>query len=242
MNIALIFAGGTGKRMHSKTKPKQFLELHGKAIIIHTIENFEKHKDIDKIVVVCIEVWVPYLNQLIEKNHICKVCDVIPGGRTGQESIYNGLKFISSNISVNPKEDIVLIHDGVRPLITDKLICENIQCVQKYGNCITTSPAYETIIEIRPENEIKTILDRSQCAYAKAPQSFRLQEILGVHEKAMRDGNNNIIDSATMMKLYGYRLYTVSCGAENIKITTPSDFYIFRAICEARENSQIWGV
>lgn len=242
MNIALIFAGGTGTRMHSKTKPKQFLELHGKAIIIHTVDNFERHAEIDGIVIVCISEWIPYLKQLLKNAHITKVKGVVSGGDTGQKSIYNGLKYIYDNISISPKEDIVMIHDGVRPIITDTLISENIQCVKENGNCITTAPAFETIILKKNDQEIGTILDRNQCAYAKAPQSFRLSDILDVHEKAMKEGKHDFIDSAILMKSYGYILHTVTCGTENIKITSPSDFYIFRAICEAKENSQIWGI
>lgn len=241
MNFALIFAGGTGTRMHTKTKPKQFLELNGKPIIIHTIEHFENHPEIDRIVVVCVKEWISYLNELIKKFHIRKVSSVIPGGRTGQESIFLGLSYIEEHLSRNSEEDLVLVHDGVRPLIDGELISRNIDCAKKCGNAITISPIVETVIKVNSENEIIETIDRERCRNAKAPQTFHLKEIMECHKKA-RSAGRAFIDCATMMASYGYRLYTVPCGSENIKITTPADFYIFRAICEAKENSQIWGI
>ena len=122
-NIALIFAGGTGQRMGVKDVPKQFLEVDGKPIIIYTIEFFEHHKEIDEIYVVCIETWIDYLKYKLEKYGIKKVKSVIPGGKTGQDSIYLGLK--EAEKYCNP-DDIVLVHDGVRPFITEDLISNNL--------------------------------------------------------------------------------------------------------------------
>lgn len=241
MNFALIFAGGTGTRMHTKTKPKQFLELNGKPIIIHTIEHFETHPEIDKIVVVCVKEWICYLNELLEKFRIKKVSKVIPGGQTGQESIFLGLSYIAEHLSKDETEDLVLVHDGVRPLIDGELISQNIACARKFGNAITISPVIETVIKVNHENEITETIDRNRCRNAKAPQTFYIHEILECHKKARCD-RKSFIDCATMMAAYGHKLYTVPCGTENIKITTPADFYIFRAICEAKENSQIWGI
>lgn len=241
MNFALIFAGGTGTRMHTKTKPKQFLELNGKPIIIHTIEHFENHPEIDGIVVVCVKDWIEYLNSFLDKFHIRKVKKVIPGGQSGQESIFLGLSCIEEQLSQDKERDLVLVHDGVRPLIDSELISRNIACAQKFGNAITIAPMIETVIKINSENEISETIDRDRCRNAKAPQTFHLKEILDYQRKARCEGRS-FIDCATMMAAYGHRLYTVPCGTENIKITTPADFYIFRAICEARENSQIWGI
>lgn len=118
MNIAVVFAGGVGKRMHTKDIPKQFLKLHNKPIIIHTLELFENHPEIDAIVVSCVSDWVGYLNDLVNKYNLKKVRKIVPGGKTGQESIYNGLK--AAEEVGNRDKDIVLIHDGVRPLINKK--------------------------------------------------------------------------------------------------------------------------
>jgi 2-C-methyl-D-erythritol 4-phosphate cytidylyltransferase len=239
MNVALIFAGGFGERMHSAAKPKQFLQLHGKEIIIHTIEAFDKHFDIDGIVVVCIEPWINFLNELIKKFNIQKVKGIIAGGKTGQESIYHGLGLIKK---LYPDDTVVLINDGVRPLVDHELISKCIELVKIKGSAITVTPAIETIISLDSEDKIESITDRSKCHNAKAPQCFFLKDIFKCHQMAIDDGFNNIIDSATLMHHYGYTLYTVLGKFENIKITTPSDFYIFRALFEARENSQIFGI
>ena len=241
MNTALIFAGGAGARMNTRTKPKQFLELNGKPIIIHTIDNFEYHPLIDAIVVVCLESWIPYMRELLVRYHMEKVKWVVPGGETGQQSIRNGLDALWSDETV-PDDALVLIHDGVRPLINEDIISRNIACAEEYGNAITVTPAIETIINVTPADEVADILDRSKCRMARAPQTFRLSEIVNAHRQAIADGNCNMIDSAMLMSHYGTPLHIVEGPVENIKITTPSDFYIFRAIYEARENSQIWGI
>ena len=239
MNVAIIFAGGTGQRMNTSTKPKQFLELHGKPILVYTMEHYQRHEMIDGIVLVCVAGWLDYAAQLIETYHLTKVKAVVPGGATGQKSIYNGLKKAGE---LFPKDAIVLIHDGVRPLIDAETITNVIACVQEHGSAITVSPAIETITVKNGDNKVGEIIDRSQCMMAKAPQCFYLGEILKVHRKAAEENRVDFIDSASMMRAYGHELYTVIGPSENIKITTPMDYYIFRAIADAREDSQIFGL
>ncbi len=238
MNIALIFAGGTGQRMNTRTKPKQFLELHGKPILVYTLEQFQKHDEIDAIILVMLESWIDYSRTLIEQYHLTKVTAVVPGGSTGQESIYNGVKTASE---LFPMESIILIHDGVRPLVDGETISRNIACVKQNGSAITVSPAIETTVVKNEQGMVGDIIERSRCQLAKAPQSFLLHDLWNAHCKAIDDGNLNFIDSACLMRHYGYPLYTIEGSPENIKITTPSDFYIFRALEDARENSQIFG-
>jgi 2-C-methyl-D-erythritol 4-phosphate cytidylyltransferase len=239
MNIVLLFAGGSGIRMNTSSKPKQFLQLYGKEIIIHTVEIFEKHPAIDTIVVVCIESWISFFRDLLEKYNIDKVKWVVPGGVNGQESIYNGLSSIQPHV---PDDSIVLIHDGVRPLITQELISQCIQSVVSYGSAITITPEIETVVSLDDEGKVVSIMDRSKCFHAKAPQCFRFSDIWQAHKKAKQDGLTDMIDSASLMRHYGYSLHTEQGAYDNIKITTPSDFYIFRALYEARENSQIFGL
>lgn len=241
VNIGLIFAGGVGQRMNTRTKPKQFLLLNGKEIIIHTIEHFEAHPQIDGIVVVCLQHWLAYLQALLTKYAIKKVRWLVPGGQTGQQSIRNGLRALAADPTV-PRDALVLIHDGVRPLINEALITDNIACAEQYGNAITVTPAIETLIQVTAEDEVADILDRNVCRMARAPQTFRLADLLQAHERAEAEGKAEIIDSAMLMAHYGAKLHVVEGPVENIKITTPLDFYIFRAIYEARENSQIWGL
>lgn len=239
MTNALVFAGGSGTRMNSKSKPKQFLQFYGKELIIHTLENFQNHSGIDGIAVACIEEWIPYLKKLIEKYGIDKVKAIVSGGTTGQESIFNGLKAIKS--FDKDEKSIVLIHDGVRPFINEDVITSCIKSVKENGSAITVVPATETIITSE-NGKISTITDRSKCCLARAPQCFYLDDIIDVHYKAINDGNLNMIDSASLMKFYGHELYTVQGNVDNIKITTPADFYTFKALYEVRENQQIFGL
>lgn len=240
MNISLIFAGGVGSRMHSKERPKQFLEMYNKPIIIHTLEHFENHPLIDAIVVVCIESWIPYLNDLLYKYRIEKVKKVVPGGKTGQLSIFNGLT-AAKDIS-GDERSIVLIHDGVRPLITEKLITDNIHSVENFGSAITTAKVKETILVVNEsDSSIDYVPSRNNSRVAKAPQSFWLDDILSAHKRALLNGENEWIDSCTMMQKYGFKMHLIDGPSQNIKITTPEDFYTMRAILEAKENEQIYG-
>lgn len=238
-NIGVIFAGGIGKRMNTKALPKQFLKLHGKEIIIYTLEHFESHPQIDGIVIACVEEWIPFLMKLIKKYDFQKIGKVVPGGKNGQESIYHGL---CAAKDVYGEDCIVLIHDGVRPLIETQTITDNISCVEANGSAITTVPATETIVQMGNENQIENIIDRKSCVLARAPQSFKLKDILNAHEKSQAEGNKEFIDSASLMKYYGYTLSCVEGPVENIKITTPMDFYTFRALYEVKESSQLFGI
>lgn len=239
MNIAVIFAGGIGKRMNSKALPKQFLRLYGKEIIIYTLEHFEQHPQIDKIVVACVEEWIPFLTGLIEKYGLKKVVRIVPGGETGQDSIYCGL-CAAKEIAGDGKH-VVLIHDGVRPLIEKQTITDCIRSVMDNGSAVTVAPAIETIIRVNEKEQISDVIDRSNCLLARAPQCFFLSEILEAHTRAREKGKHDFIDSASLMKYYGHSLSVVPGPVENIKITTPMDFYTFRALFEARENSQLFG-
>ena len=239
MNVAVIFAGGTGQRMNTKTKPTQFLELHGKPILIYTLSLFQQASSIDSIIVVMLENWISYSNELIDQYRITKVKAVIPGGETGQESIFNG---IAKAHELFPEDSVVLIHDGVRPLVDIETIENCIKCTNEKGNAITVSPATETVALLADDGGVGKILPRCDCQMAKAPQCFVLGEIYENHLKAQAEGKNDFIDSASLMQYYGNTVHTVEGPSENIKITTPGDFYIFRAIVDARENSQIFGL
>lgn len=238
MNIAVIFAGGIGQRMKTTSRPKQFLEMHKKPIIIYTLEIFENHPEIDAIVVACVEEWIPYLQDLLYKFRINKVRKIVPGGATGQMSIFNGL--VAAKEVAGEEKSIVLIHDGVRPLINAQVITNNIAGVRKNGSAITSCRAKETIMVVKNDGNIDYIADRAQSRVAKAPQSFWLDEILKAHYKAQTESITDAIDSCTLMKMYGYSLCWIDGPEDNIKITTPEDFYTMRALLDAQENAQIY--
>jgi 2-C-methyl-D-erythritol 4-phosphate cytidylyltransferase len=243
MNIAVLFAGGVGSRMQSKSLPKQFLNIHGVPIIVRTVELFQTHKDIDAIVVSCHPDWLEYCSNLLASYDCTKVKAIVSGGATGQLSIYNGLCAARDIADSNGDDrNVVLIHDGVRPLINAKTISDNILSVREHGSAVTSVPVTETIVTADTDGQIREIHPREQLRIARAPQSFYLDEILGAHEKALADGRKNFIDSATMMRHYGHKLYLVDGPVENIKVTTPSDFFSLQAILNARENEQIYGV
>ena len=237
MNIAVIFAGGVGRRMNSKDRPKQFLLVHGKPIIVHTIELFEYHEQIDEIIVVCVKDWIPYMEEMKYRYRLDKIGKIVPGGETGQLSIYNGLCAAEELYGANG--NIALIHDGVRPLINAKTITDNIESVKENGSAITCKLATETVILVDKDSKVCEVPSREASRMAQAPQSFWLNDILEVHRRALADGQRNMIDSCTMMRTYGKELSVVIGPTENIKITTPDDFYTFRALYDARENAQL---
>lgn len=240
MNIGIIFAGGVGSRMHSKDLPKQFLRIYDKPIIIHTIQHFEKNPLIDAVVVVCVADWIDYFKNLVAQFHLQKIKKIVPGGESGQLSIYNGL--VAAKEIAQDEESIVLIHDGVRPLINSELLTKNIECVKKHGNSITSGIVKETIVEIDDEGGIKMVPDRSHSRVAKAPQCFWLHDILSAHNRALEEGRKDFIDSCTLMQHYGFKLHMTDGPYENIKITTPDDFYTMRAILQVKEDAQIYGL
>lgn len=237
MIYALIFAGGVGKRMLTNGLPKQFLEIHGKPILAYTIEHFQNHDAVDKIVLVSVASHITLAREIVEKYGFSKVIDIVPGGKTGQESIFHGLERIAMESS---DEDIVLIHDGVRPLIDASLISDNIEGALQFGNAVSAIRAYETCCLAESNGCITEMLDRSKCVTVRAPQTFYVKDIWAAHCRAREEGYTEAVDSASLINRYGGALYCVDCSVMNIKITTPADFYIFKTIIDAQENKTIF--
>lgn len=233
MNYALIFAGGTGSRMNSKSLPKQFLRVYGKPVIVHTLEKFEQCDAIDAIVIVILKGWEPHLENLVKQYHIKKVIRIVAGGDSGQESIYNGLKEMGNGI--------VVIHDGVRPFISDKIIVQNIEMAKRQQVAITCTAAKETFAYVE-NNLIKYAIKRENSFIAKAPQTFNLDLIKSAHNKAIAENNFSFIDSCMLVKHYYPDLDfpIVECGSENIKITTQEDFYLAKAMFSIEEDEQLY--
>lgn len=224
--------------MNAHAKPKQFLELHGKPIILYTLEHFEMHPEIDKIIVVCIENWINDLCSKFRQYEFKKVIEVIPGGREGYDSIYNGLHALEC---VCKPDDIVLIHDGVRPLINAELISASIAKVKEHGTAITVEAVTESVVRLNGNDQIAEIPPREKMYTAKAPQSFRYGLIWDLYQRAHNAGIGTI-DSAHLCSIYGVELHTIKSSPNNVKITSPTDYFIFRALYEAMENEQIFGI
>ncbi len=233
--IALIFAGGVGKRMGLKT-PKQFLPVCGKEIIVHTLELFENNKEIDEIYIGCVEEGIDILNLLIKKYNLKKVKKVIKGGHTGQETIFKLVNLVH-DIYDNA---IVLVHDGVRPLVSDDTINMVIETTIKYGSAITVSPMHETPLIIK-DGIIDKVLDRNVVYTAKAPQAFYLKDLYNAHIKERKENitYDGIVDSCSLMKKNGFEPHIVIGDNDNIKVTTKNDYYSLIGYLNARDYNRI---
>lgn len=238
MNTVVIFAGGVGSRMKTQGIPKQFLKINGMPIIIHTLKAFEDTEEIDAIVVSCLETHINELKGYVNEYGLKKVQKIVPGGRTSQESIINGL--IEAKKASTGENDIVLIHDGVRPIIDEDLIKRNIEAVQQYGSSISCAQQKETTILSENGEEIMQITDRAKTWVARAPQAFFLDDILEAQRNAVKSGDINCVDSCTVMKKYGKikNPHITRCDTDNIKITTPDDYYIAESLINARKWSK----
>lgn len=239
-NIAIIFAGGSGARMGAGL-PKQFLEVNGMPIIIHTLEYFEEHCQIDEIYIACKEEYIRKLKRMLNKYWIKKVKKIVPGGTSGQDSIFHALCAAAES---NDGDAIVLIHDGVRPCITAGLIDDVIACVRENGSAITCTPMIETPVLSKGGTYVGEVLNRNDVYTAQAPQAFYLGDILRAHQ-TIRETNpdyEGIIDSCTLMKSLGHEVSIVSGPRGNIKVTTPEDLYIFRAMIQYQENRDAFGL
>jgi 2-C-methyl-D-erythritol 4-phosphate cytidylyltransferase len=240
LSVAVIFGGGVGIRMNNRGRPKQFLELHQKPIIVHTLEQFEMHPEIDAIAIACVEPWIDHLKRLLRRYDISKARWIVSGGPTGQLSIYNALTAVEEGL---PGQDpVVLIHDAVRPVISSATISANIESVRTKGSAVTVAEARETILIEAEDGWIVDVTERSATRVAKAPQSFRLSEILDAHRQALAEGMDDAIDSTSLMLRRGKRVSAVRGTHDNIKITTPEDFYVFRALADLAESAEILGL
>lgn len=242
MNIAIIFAGGIGQRLNNgeNSTPKQFLKINDKPIIIRTLELFQTHKDVDKIYISIHPDYYKYMQDLVKYYYITKTVGIVNGGKTGQESIYNALKLAQKE---NPQDSIVLIHDGVRPNITEEVITKNIECTKKNGNAITCTSCFETILisenGINPEH----VPYRKDTYAAQAPQTFHLGEVIEAHEITRKTNPNytDIVDTCTLYKTLDKKTFMVKGNRGNIKITTIEDLYILRALIRYKEDLEAFG-
>lgn len=232
MNIAIIFAGGSGMRMGADI-PKQFLEIAGRPILAHTLKIFQMHNEIDKIYLVCNPSFCAQTEKIVREDDISKVCEIVDGGVSAQDSIYNGLKAAAAE---EPSDAIVLIHDGVRPYITQNVISSNIAGVKERGNAITFTPCFETLVLSEDGRSVSDIPPRRMSYSAQAPQSFRLGDILAAHEKirATPEGYTDLVDQATICWKLGIPINLVPGNRGNLKITTPEDIIMLEALLEKR--------
>lgn len=227
MNVAIILAGGRGTRMGVVDQPKQFLDVYGKPVIIHTMEMFDNHLEIDKIAVVCLDEWHDDLRRWLRKYDINKVKWIVSAGTTRQESSYNGLKAIQSDVS---SDDIVVIHDSARPLVSSKVISENINAAIKYRAVDTVIPASDTIVKSTNDLTIAEIPVRKELYIGQTPQSFMYSEIFNAHLNAQTSELIDSTDDCRLILNQGGSVYLVEGEKLNFKITTMEDLLLLKAI------------
>ena len=228
MNIALLIAGGSGNRM-GQDIPKQFLHVDGCPIIIHTMQCFQRHPDVDAISVVCLKGWDTVLQAYANQFNITKLKWIFPGGASGMESIHNGIYGLKEQGCDD--QDLVLIHDSVRPLLSQDIISSNIAICQAYGYAITGIQCREAILESEDGFVSSTSIPRDTLIRTQTPQTFRLGNILEVHEEAKRKGIVDSVASCTLVAEVGGREMHIVPGSEkNIKVTTVEDIEILKAL------------
>jgi 2-C-methyl-D-erythritol 4-phosphate cytidylyltransferase len=242
MNYGLILAGGTGQRMRTSGMPKQFLNVYGKPIIIYTIEKFDTCNDVDGIVVVCNPHYIDYMRKLIAKYPFSKEISVIPGGKDRQGSVKNGIDYIfASGADV---DDLVIIHDGVRPLVDQTIISENVKTAARYGCAMTVKPVIESVVITDSDSvEFNNFEKRDDTYSLTAPQTFRLSLLVEIYKKLENiESPIPLLDAALAYTYLGNKIPLVKEFNHNIKITTPEDFYILKAILELQENKNVFGL
>ncbi|MCI8743960.1 MAG: 2-C-methyl-D-erythritol 4-phosphate cytidylyltransferase [Lachnospiraceae bacterium] len=242
MNYGLILAGGVGQRMRTTGMPKQFLEVFGKPIIVYTLEKFEKCNQIDQSIIVCNASWTEYMNDLVQRFHVSKVFDIVPGGSSRQKSVMQGVEGIKRN--GGKAEDIIVIHDGVRPLVQTATISENVRIAKKYGNAMTVKPVIESVCITSSEDVTFEDFKKRDDTYSlTSPQTFKLGILSEIYEKT--EGVMEpipILDAAIGYTFLGNKIHVVKENNNNIKITTPEDYYIMKAMLELEENKYIFGL
>lgn len=223
---AMIFAGGTGTRMKTSDIPKQFIEVDGKPIIIRTLENFSTHPEVDGIVISCLEAWIDELWKLIEKWKITKIVDIVKGGSTGHESIHNGLVRVEQFAK---PEDIVLICDGVRPVMSEELISNCIKLAREYETAVPVTPSIDSVLWSDDGEHCSKALPRGSMYITQAPQGYTMRKIMGAHLEAERRGIVSPTSSSELLIELGQEIHIYLGERDNIKVTTPEDLLTLRS-------------
>ena len=238
--VAVIFAGGTGSRMRSAQQPKQFLPVEGKPVLVHTLEHFQQHPEVDAVYLSCIESHVGDAWSLVRRWGLEKVRRIVPGGSSAQESIYNALR---GAVDDHPDDTVVLVHDGVRPLINQDLISRNIQTAREHGTAITAIPCFETIARsVDAAATIHSVTHRAEMHVLQAPQTFTLGPLHRANRRSHEEGLlGTFVDQAQLMRHYGEQLHMVLGFRGNVKLTTDLDLLQFRLLAASGQLERVIG-
>lgn len=234
MNVALLTAAGSGTRM-GQDIPKQFIHVENKPIIIHTLEAFQNHPSIDAIIVVTLPSWTEVVKAYANQFNISKLKWVVAGGATGQESIYNGLVKLGEELS---EDDVVLVHDGNRCLVSSEIISNSLATFKKFGSAVAAIPCVEAVFRSDDDGQSSTdSIPREQLFRTQTPHTYTLGKLLWAHNEALKLGITNTAASCTLMQKLGERVYFSRGSEENIKITTTEDLKIFKALLNTNNDS-----
>ena len=236
MNIALIIAGGVGSRM-GQSIPKQFLNIYDKPVIIYTLEAFQRHPNVDAIEVVCLDGWHEILRAYAKQYGITKLSWIVSGGSTGQESIRNGVYNLEGKCA---DDDIVIIHDGIRPLVEESVLSDVIAKCRQYGNAVTAMPYNEQIFLVDDDISTTRYIPRETIRRVSTPQAYCFGKLDWAYHEAF-EKEIGIYGSAytnTMMVELGERLYFAAGSDKNIKLTTKDDMELFKAYLDAKRERQ----
>ena len=222
--------------------PKQFLEVIGKPIIIYTLQKFEYCEDIDEVIIVCHSSWKEYMELMVQRYALKKIKAVISGGKDRQDSVLNGIKYIQSKGALS--DDIIVIHDGVRPLIQESILSENVRVAKKYGSAMTVRPVIESVVITgNDEAEFGDFKKRDDTYSLTAPQSFQLNVLTKAYNDiGGKDTPMPLLDSALVFTYLGNNIHIIKENNNNLKVTTPEDYYILKAMLKLEENRYVFGI
>lgn len=226
MNIGLIIAGGSGQRMHQDI-PKQFLNVNDKPVIIYTLEAFQRHPNIDGIVVVCIDGWHEILSAYCKQFGITKLESIVSGGKNGQDSIRNGVYDIATRHS---DDDIILVHDAIRPMVSEEIISDCIRVAREKGNAISVVPCTAAMLKTEDGESSTGMIPRDNLKTTQTPQAASVGKLVWAHKEALRRGITASVATCTMFIELGEKLYFSLGSEKNVKLTTPDDVEIFKAL------------
>ena len=235
MNIAIIIAGGSGARM-GQDIPKQFINVYDKPVLIYTLEGFQKHPQIDAIEVVCLDGWHDVVWAYAKQFNISKLKWIVSGGKTGQESIRNGVHNLEGKAS---PDDIIIIHDGIRPLVDASVLTDVIIKAQQYGNAVTSLPYNEQIFVIDDDISTLKYIPRETLRRVSTPQAYSFELLVSKYREAFEKeiGIYGSSYTNTMMVELGVRLYFAAGSDKNIKLTTKDDLEMFKAYLKAEKDN-----
>lgn len=231
MNIGVIIAGGSGNRM-GQDIPKQFLTVHEKPVIIYTLEAFQRHADIDEIAVVCIAGWETVVSAYARQFNITKLKTIVPGGSNGQSSIRNGLFALEKD---HAPDDIVLIHDAIRPMISQEIISDCLVKTKEFGCAVSVIPCAEAMLETEDGLVSSGSYPRERLKRTQTPQGFRLGRLCALHRRALERGITDSVASCTLMVEMGEPVYFCAGSEKNLKLTTTEDLDIFQALLSTKK-------